>query len=162
MLTMCEVPWHFCDRDMELKSTSLRYKGSVLSLHCGGCPRGCKNSFAWVRGCNRSQTCTFFQLLLLLGTKNSLMAVDMMYESVQAPWSPEHHIQRPVLIRQPLDKEEKAAFLLDDKVPRYLHFTTSRENHWGHPRSYRIQIVSFAGEHLPEASTMERSVSWGR
>lgn len=96
------------------------------------------------------------------GTKNSLEALDMAYESVQAPWSPEHQIQRPVLTRQSLDKEEKAAFLHDDKVPRYLYFTTSRENHWGHKRSYRIQIISFAGEHLPEASTMERAVSWGR
>ncbi|XP_033025926.1 membrane primary amine oxidase-like [Lacerta agilis] len=96
------------------------------------------------------------------GIKNSLVAVDMAYESVQAPWSPEHQLQRPVLTTQILDKEEEAAFPLDGKVPRYLHFATSRENQWNHQRSYRIQITSFAGEHMPEASTMERSISWGR
>ncbi|XP_054849021.1 membrane primary amine oxidase-like [Eublepharis macularius] len=98
----------------------------------------------------------------IAGTKNSLMALDMAFETVQVPWSPEHQIQRPIITNQILDKEEKAAFPLDGKVPRYLHFTTSQENQWGHQRSYRIQIVSFAGEHLPETSTMEKSISWGR
>ncbi|XP_061447168.1 membrane primary amine oxidase-like isoform X2 [Rhineura floridana] len=86
----------------------------------------------------------------------------MAFESVPAPWSPEHQIHRPVLTRRILDSEEKAAFPLDGKVPRYLHFATSRENQWNHQRGYRIQIVSFAGDHLPEASTMEKSISWGR
>ncbi|XP_062814180.1 membrane primary amine oxidase [Anolis carolinensis] len=96
------------------------------------------------------------------GTKNSLVAVDMEYESVQAPWSPEHQIQRPKLTTKILDKEEKATFPLDGKVPRYLHFATSRENHWNQERGYRIQIVSFAGDALPQTSTMERSISWNR
>ncbi|XP_061447167.1 membrane primary amine oxidase-like isoform X1 [Rhineura floridana] len=96
------------------------------------------------------------------GTKNTLVALDMAFESVPAPWSPEHQIHRPVLTRRILDSEEKAAFPLDGKVPRYLHFATSRENQWNHQRGYRIQIVSFAGDHLPEASTMEKSISWGR
>ncbi|XP_044274622.1 membrane primary amine oxidase isoform X2 [Varanus komodoensis] len=86
----------------------------------------------------------------------------MAFESLQAPWSLEHQIQRPVLTSQVLDKEEKAAFPLENKMPRYLHFTSSRQNRWKHPRAYRIQIVSFAGDHLPQSSTMERSISWGR
>lgn len=86
----------------------------------------------------------------------------MAFETVQPPWSPKHQIQRPVLTSQVLDQEGKAAFPLDGKAPRYLHFTSGHENQWGHPRSYRIQTVSFAGEHLPERSAMERSVSWGR
>ncbi|XP_015270530.1 PREDICTED: membrane primary amine oxidase-like, partial [Gekko japonicus] len=86
----------------------------------------------------------------------------MAFETVQVPWSPEHQIQRPVLTSQVLDKEEKAAFPLNGQAPRYLHFASSQENQWGHQRSYRIQIVSFAGEHLPETSTMEKSISWGR
>ncbi|XP_062988362.1 membrane primary amine oxidase-like [Elgaria multicarinata webbii] len=96
------------------------------------------------------------------GINNSLVAVDMAFESVQAPWSPEHQIQRPVLTSQILDKEEKAAFPLDGKIPRYLHFATSHQNRWNHERAYRIQIITFAGDHMPQTSTMERAISWGR
>uniref|UniRef100_A0A8D0L4E8 Amine oxidase n=1 Tax=Sphenodon punctatus TaxID=8508 RepID=A0A8D0L4E8_SPHPU len=96
------------------------------------------------------------------GIKNSLVALDMEFEDVEAPWSKEHHIQRPKLVRNILALEDKAAFPLDGKVPRYLHFASNRENKWGHQRGYRIQIVSFAGDALPEASTMEKSLSWGR
>ncbi|XP_065278698.1 amine oxidase [copper-containing] 3-like isoform X1 [Emys orbicularis] len=96
------------------------------------------------------------------GTKNSLVAHDMTFDTVQAPWSPEHQIQRPRLTKKVLDTEDKAVFPLHSKIPRYIHFTTNLENKWGHQRGYRIQIVSFAGDHLPEASSMERSISWGR
>ncbi|XP_077170223.1 amine oxidase [copper-containing] 3-like [Paroedura picta] len=96
------------------------------------------------------------------GTKNSLVALETAFETVQVPWSPEHQIQRPMLVRRVLDKEEEAAFPLGGKAPRYLHFASRRENQWGHQRTYRIQAVNFAGEHLPETSTMERSISWGR
>ncbi|XP_074835333.1 amine oxidase [copper-containing] 3-like [Carettochelys insculpta] len=96
------------------------------------------------------------------GTANTLMAHDMAFESVQAPWSPEHRIQRPRLIKTVLDTEDKAAFRLQAKMPRYIYFASNRENKWGHKRGYRIQIVSFTGDHLPEASPMERAISWGR
>lgn len=86
----------------------------------------------------------------------------MAFETVQAPWSPEHQIQRLALTSQVLDTEEKAAFPIGGKAPRYLLFTSSQENQWGHQRGYRIQPVSFAGESLPETSTMEKSISWGR
>ncbi|XP_020651726.3 amine oxidase [copper-containing] 3 [Pogona vitticeps] len=96
------------------------------------------------------------------GIKNSLVAVDMVFESFPAPWNSEHQIDQPKLTKQILDKEEKAAFPLNGRVPRYLYFATNRENHWGHRRGYRIQINSFAGDHLPETNTMEKSISWGR
>lgn len=86
----------------------------------------------------------------------------MAYESVQAPWSTEHTIQRPILTQQVLDTEEKAAFPLDGKIPRYLLFSSNNENQWGHKQSYRIQIISFAGKHLPQSSPMEKAISWGR
>ncbi|XP_034272102.1 membrane primary amine oxidase-like [Pantherophis guttatus] len=96
------------------------------------------------------------------GVKNSLVDLDMAYESVQAPWRPEHTIQRPILTQQVLDTEEKAAFPLDGKIPRYLLFSSNNENQWGHKQSYRIQIISFAGKHLPQSSPMEKAISWGR
>ncbi|XP_014430383.2 amine oxidase [copper-containing] 3 isoform X1 [Pelodiscus sinensis] len=96
------------------------------------------------------------------GLKNSLVAHDMTFDAVQAPWSPEHQIHRPRLTKTVLDTEDKAVFPLHSKMPRYIHFATNLENKWGHQRGYRIQIVSFAGDHLPEASSMERSISWGR
>ncbi|XP_074835332.1 amine oxidase [copper-containing] 3-like isoform X2 [Carettochelys insculpta] len=86
----------------------------------------------------------------------------MKFNTVQAPWSPEHQIQQPSLTQEILDTEDKAVFPLHSKMPRYIHFATNRENKWGHQRGYRVQVVSFAGDPLPEASSMERSVSWGR
>ncbi|XP_019355720.1 retina-specific copper amine oxidase-like [Alligator mississippiensis] len=96
------------------------------------------------------------------GTKNSLVTHDMAFETVQAPWSPEHHIERPRLIKKVLDKEDKAAFRLDSKMPRYIYFAANSENKWGQEQGYRFQIISFPGDHLPETSTMERAISWGR
>nr|XP_005310113.1 retina-specific copper amine oxidase [Chrysemys picta bellii] len=96
------------------------------------------------------------------GVNNTLVAHDMAFESVQAPWSPEHQIQRPRLTKAVLDTEDKAAFRLHSNMPRYIYFAANSENKWGHQRGYRIQIISFTGEHLPEASLMERAISWGR
>ncbi|XP_006021005.1 membrane primary amine oxidase-like [Alligator sinensis] len=96
------------------------------------------------------------------GLKNSLVAQDMVFELVQAPWSPQHQIQRPRLTKKVLEKENQAAFPLHSNIPRYLHFASNQENRWNHQRSYRIQLVSFAGDHLPEVSSMERSISWAR
>ncbi|XP_067397504.1 amine oxidase [copper-containing] 3-like isoform X2 [Emydura macquarii macquarii] len=86
----------------------------------------------------------------------------MTFDTVQASWNPEHQIQRPRLTKKVLDTEDKAVFPLHSKIPRYIHFATNHENKWGHQHGYRIQIVSFAGDHLPETSSMERSISWGR
>lgn len=100
--------------------------------------------------------------LCFVGLKNSLVTQDMVFESVQAPWSPQHQIQCPRLTKKVLEKENQAAFPLHSNIPRYLHFASNQENRWNHQRSYRIQLVSFAGDHLPEVSSMERSISWAR
>nr|XP_054505607.1 membrane primary amine oxidase-like isoform X1 [Agelaius phoeniceus] len=96
------------------------------------------------------------------GVKNSLMAHDMVFEMAQAPWSPEQQIERPRLTRRVLDTEDQAAFLLHSKMPRYIYFAANSKNKWGHQRGYRIQITSSAGDHIPEASSMERAISWAR
>ncbi|XP_010119781.1 PREDICTED: membrane primary amine oxidase-like, partial [Chlamydotis macqueenii] len=96
------------------------------------------------------------------GQLNSLQTQDMGYELVKDPWSMQNTIERPFLRRERLEREDEAAFLVNTPMPRYLSFASPRPNKWGHPRSYRIQITSFAGEHLPTSSRMERSISWGR
>ncbi|NWQ94645.1 AOC3 oxidase, partial [Burhinus bistriatus] len=96
------------------------------------------------------------------GQLNFLETQDMGYELVKDPWSMQNTIERPYLRRERLEREDEAAFLLNTPMPRYLSFAGPQPNKWGHLRSYRIQIVSFAGEHLPASSPMERSISWGR
>ncbi|XP_075027853.1 amine oxidase [copper-containing] 3-like [Calonectris borealis] len=96
------------------------------------------------------------------GQLNSVETQDMEYELVKDPWSMQNTIERPYLRRERLERENEAAFLLNAPMPRYLSFASPKPNKWGHPRSYRIQIASFAGEHLPASSPMERSISWGR
>ncbi|NXN99387.1 AOC2 oxidase, partial [Rhinopomastus cyanomelas] len=96
------------------------------------------------------------------GVKNSLVAHDMAFEVTRAPWSPEQQIERPRLTKSVLDTEDQAAFRLQSKVPRYIYFAANSTNKWGHQRGYRIQITSFAGDHMPEGSSMERAISWAR
>ncbi|XP_061874897.1 membrane primary amine oxidase-like isoform X2 [Colius striatus] len=96
------------------------------------------------------------------GVKNSLVAHDMAFEMARAPWNPEQQIERPRLTKKVLDTEDQAAFRLQEKMPRYIYFAANSKNKWGHQRGYRIQITSFAGDHLPEASSMERAISWAR
>ena len=59
--------------------------------------------------------------------------------------------------RERLERENEAAFPLNASLPRYLSFTGPKPNRWGHLRSYRVQVVSFPGEHLPTSSPMEGS-----
>ncbi|NWX14058.1 AOC3 oxidase, partial [Aegotheles bennettii] len=96
------------------------------------------------------------------GVKNSLVAHDMAFEMTRAPWSPEQQIERPRLTKKALDTEDQAAFRLQSKLPRYIYFAANSKNKWGHQRGYRIQITSFAGDHVPETSSMERAISWAR
>lgn len=86
----------------------------------------------------------------------------MAFEMTRAPWSPEQQIERPRLTKKVLDTEDQAAFRLQSKMPRYIYFAANSKNKWGHQRGYRIQITSFAGDHIPEASSMERAISWAR
>ncbi|KAM9656801.1 uncharacterized protein ACIBXB_009052 [Morphnus guianensis] len=96
------------------------------------------------------------------GQLNSLETQDMAYKIMKEPWSMQNTIEQLYLRRERLEREDEAAFLLNTPMPRYLSFASPNPNKWGHPRSYRIQITSFAGEHLPASSPMERSISWGR
>ncbi|NXL82931.1 AOC3 oxidase, partial [Alectura lathami] len=96
------------------------------------------------------------------GRLNSLEFHDMGYELVRDPWSLQNTLERPFLRRERLERENQAAFPLNAPLPRYLTFTGPKPNRWGHPRSYRVQVVSFPGEHLPTSSSMERAISWGR
>lgn len=57
---------------------------------------------------------------------------------------------------------QEAALRYDTKTPRYLHVASPQTNKWGHARSYRLQVFSFAGDHLPESEPMEKSMSWAR
>ncbi|XP_074973422.1 amine oxidase [copper-containing] 3-like isoform X4 [Phalacrocorax aristotelis] len=107
-------------------------------------------------------SCSHAVMLPQSGVKNSLVAHDMAFEMVRAPWSPEQQIERPRLTKKVLDTEDQAAFRLQSKMPRYIYFAANSKNKWGHQRGYRIQVTSFAGDHVPEASSMERAISWAR
>uniref|UniRef100_A0A8D2LNK3 Amine oxidase n=1 Tax=Varanus komodoensis TaxID=61221 RepID=A0A8D2LNK3_VARKO len=116
----------------------------------------------WVLGTIHTHNMHFKVDMDIGGVKNSLLANDMAFETVKAPWSPEHTINQMRRIRKTLDTEDKAAFRLHDDIPRIIYFASNSTNRWGHQRGYRIQIVSFSGEHLPEKDPMERAISWGR
>ncbi|KAM7069638.1 amine oxidase [copper-containing] 3 isoform 2-T2 [Molossus nigricans] len=96
------------------------------------------------------------------GLKNWVWAEDMVFVPMAVPWSPEHQMQRLQVTRKLLETEEQAAFPLGSASPRYLYLASNQSNKWGHPRGYRIQTLSFAGEPLPQNSSMERAFSWGR
>ncbi|XP_040851679.1 retina-specific copper amine oxidase-like isoform X1 [Ochotona curzoniae] len=96
------------------------------------------------------------------GLKNWVLAEDVVFKPVAAPWSPEYQLQRPQLTRQVLAQEGLAAFTWESPLPRYLYLASNQTNAWGHQRGYRIQPRSPLGVHLPLESTMERALSWGR
>ncbi|XP_035889836.1 membrane primary amine oxidase isoform X4 [Phyllostomus discolor] len=96
------------------------------------------------------------------GLENWVWAEDMAFVPVTVPWSPEHQLHRLQVTRKLLETEEQAAFPLGGASPRYLYLASNQSNKWGHPRGYRIQIRSFAGEPLPQNSSMEGAISWGR
>ncbi|XP_029782783.1 LOW QUALITY PROTEIN: membrane primary amine oxidase-like [Suricata suricatta] len=86
----------------------------------------------------------------------------MSYVPTAVPWSHEHQMQRLQVTRKLLETEEQAAFPLGGSAPRYVYLASNHSNRWGHPRGYRIQMLSFAGEPLPQNSSLERAFSWGR
>ncbi|XP_036123698.1 retina-specific copper amine oxidase isoform X1 [Molossus molossus] len=96
------------------------------------------------------------------GLKNWVVAEDVVFKPVAAPWSPEHQLQRPQLIRQVLEREDLTAFPLGNPLPRYLYLAGNQTNAWGHQRGYRIQIHGPLGIHMPLESDMEKALSWGR
>ena len=66
------------------------------------------------------------------------------------------------MTRKQLETEEQAAFPLGGASPRHLYLACKQKNKWGHPRGYRIQLLSIPGEPLPQNSPLERAISWGR
>ncbi|XP_062841009.1 retina-specific copper amine oxidase [Trichomycterus rosablanca] len=98
----------------------------------------------------------------ILGVKNVFQTKDMTYENVSIPWSEKHFSKIPKLVEKQLKTEQEAALRHGSKIPRYLHVASNWTNRWGHNRSYKLQVLSMAGDHLPESEPEERSMSWAR
>ncbi|XP_054464068.1 retina-specific copper amine oxidase [Anoplopoma fimbria] len=98
----------------------------------------------------------------VLGVKNYFQTKDMEYVNVSLPWKPDHYAMVPQLVEKQLTTEQEAALRYDTKTPRYLHIASNKTNCWGHQRSYRLQVFSFTGDHLPESEPEERAMSWAR
>ncbi|XP_028268633.1 retina-specific copper amine oxidase [Parambassis ranga] len=98
----------------------------------------------------------------VVGVKNVFQTKDMEFVNVSLPWMPDHYSMVPRLVEKQLKTEKDAALRYDTKTPRYLHVASNKTNRWGHQRSYRLQVYSFAGDHLPENQAEERSMSWAR
>ncbi|XP_034450176.1 retina-specific copper amine oxidase [Hippoglossus hippoglossus] len=98
----------------------------------------------------------------LLGVKNVFQTKDMEFVNVSLPWMPDHYAMVPQLVENQLNTEKEAALRYNTKTPRYLHIASDKLNRWGHQRSYRLQVYSFAGDPLPESQAEERAMSWAR
>ncbi|XP_041673476.1 primary amine oxidase, liver isozyme-like [Cheilinus undulatus] len=98
----------------------------------------------------------------VLGVKNVFQTKDMEYVNVSLPWMPEHYTMIPRLVEKQHNTEQEAAMRYDTKTPRYLHIASSQTNRWGHQRTYRLQVSSNPGDHLPESQPQEKSMSWAR
>ncbi|XP_074552683.1 amine oxidase [copper-containing] 3-like [Halichoeres trimaculatus] len=98
----------------------------------------------------------------ILGEKNVFQTKDMEFVNVSLPWMPEYHAMIPQMVEKQLLTEKEAALRHDTKTPRYLHVTSSKLNQWGHQRSYRLQVFSNTGDHLPESQPQEKAMSWAR
>ncbi|XP_026871528.2 primary amine oxidase, liver isozyme-like [Electrophorus electricus] len=98
----------------------------------------------------------------ILGVKNVFQTKDMVFEEVPLPWMPQRKAKIPHLVENQIRTERDGALRYDSKMPRYLHVASNQTNCWGHQRSYKLQVVSFAGDHLPESEPEEKSMSWAR
>ncbi|XP_041634034.1 primary amine oxidase, liver isozyme-like [Cheilinus undulatus] len=96
------------------------------------------------------------------GVNNFFQTKDMKFVNTSLPWMPDRHAMVPQLVENQLKTEKEAALRYDTKTPRYLHIASNETNRWGHQRSYRLQVFSFTGDHLPESQVEERSMSWAR
>ncbi|XP_036378263.1 amiloride-sensitive amine oxidase [copper-containing] [Megalops cyprinoides] len=99
----------------------------------------------------------------LAGRENSFETMDLNYEELTNPWSPEHKIKQSRLVRTQREKERNAAFRFGKKFPRYLHFyNPNKNNKWGHARGYRIQYNSHGHSVLPRGWREENGITWSR
>ncbi|KAJ8345663.1 hypothetical protein SKAU_G00298560 [Synaphobranchus kaupii] len=98
----------------------------------------------------------------ILGVENVFQTKDMKFVEEELPWLPGKKAFVPHLVEEQLETEEDAALRYGKKIPRYLHIASNQTNRWGHQRSYRLQVVSFTGDHLPDAAPEEKSMSWAR
>ncbi|KAF7697755.1 retina-specific copper amine oxidase [Silurus meridionalis] len=98
----------------------------------------------------------------ILGVRNVFQTKDMEFEETPLPWMPEHKAKIPKVVENQLSTEEEAALRYGTKIPRYLHVASNQKNRWGHQRSYKLQVISLAGDHLPESEPEEKSMSWAR
>ncbi|XP_060945515.1 primary amine oxidase, liver isozyme-like [Limanda limanda] len=98
----------------------------------------------------------------ILGVQNVFQTKDMKFVNVSLPWMPDHYAMIPQLVENQLKTEQEAALRYNTKTPRYLHIASDKLNRWGHKRSYRLQVYSFAGDHLPESQAEEKAMSWAR
>ncbi|KAG8446621.1 hypothetical protein GDO86_014175 [Hymenochirus boettgeri] len=98
----------------------------------------------------------------VVGTNNSVLAQDMEFEPLEVPWKSNVHIQRTRLTKKELENENEAAFELHEKMPRYIQIASNKKNNWNHERSYRIQMISFAGDYLPDTSPIHNAMSWAK
>ncbi|XP_044154184.1 membrane primary amine oxidase-like isoform X2 [Bufo gargarizans] len=96
------------------------------------------------------------------GINNSLVAHDMEFQDQVVPWNPEWKLQQTVLTKKVLASENQAAFQQHGPMPRYMQFASKQKNKWDHERSFRIQMVSFAGDYLPEKSSVHNSMNWAK
>lgn len=86
----------------------------------------------------------------------------MEFKEVEIPWVTGKKAKIPHLVEKQINTEKDAAMRYDRKTPRYLHIASNRTNRWGHHRSYRLQVFSFTGDHLPQTEPEEKSMSWAR
>ncbi|CAN9505369.1 unnamed protein product [Ophioblennius macclurei] len=96
------------------------------------------------------------------GVQNVFQTKDMKFVNMSLPWIPERFAMVPQLVENQLKREQEAAMRYGTKTPRYLHVASKKTNRWGQQRSYRLQVFSFSGDHLPESEAEERSMSWAR
>ncbi|GAB1290799.1 Amine oxidase [Apodemus speciosus] len=96
------------------------------------------------------------------GTKNSFQTLKTKLENITNPWSPSHSLVQPTLEQTQYSQEQQAAFRFGRTLPKYLLFSSSQKNPWGHRRSYRLQIHSMAEQVLPPGWREERAVTWAR
>ncbi|XP_077124090.1 diamine oxidase [copper-containing] [Ranitomeya variabilis] len=99
----------------------------------------------------------------IAGTENIFETIDLKYENITNPWSPDHFIVQSRIDRVQRSSERQAAFKFGSHVPRYLMFQNpNKKNKWGHQKSYRIQFNSHGHSVLPRMWAEEKGVSWSR